>query len=154
RCLISNLKSHLPQSPKLPLKRAAIAHLGDQCRRDFKLLIRHLRFPIRRIPTKSHNSRLTFDKEGPPCKEEFMRINKWLGLLIAPFILVPATSAFAQGIVVQVRPPHAVVEHRGHAPGPGYVWVPGYQRWDGSRYAWVPGQWQQPPRTHARWVPY
>jgi hypothetical protein len=33
------------------------------------------------------------------------------------------------------------------APGPGYVWVPGYY----SGYAWVPGYWALPPFAGAVW---
>ena len=60
-------------------------------------------------------------------------------------------SAMAE-VVVRVAPPAAVVETRPAAPGPGYVWINGYQSWNGSAYAWVPGRWERPPRAHARWV--
>jgi hypothetical protein len=61
-------------------------------------------------------------------------------------------SANAAEVVVRVAPPHAVREHRPKAPGPRYVWIPGYQRWDGRGYAWERGRWELPPREHARWV--
>ena len=48
------------------------------------------------------------------------------------------------------RPLH---ERRLVAPGRGYVWTPGYQRWDGRAYVWAPGAWVLPPRPRARWVP-
>jgi hypothetical protein len=38
------------------------------------------------------------------------------------------------------------------SPGPGYVWIDGYQDWRGRRYAWVPGRWARPPYARARWV--
>ena len=82
----------------------------------------------------------------------FMRFIKLTGLVLGSLLLVNAASAAAQ-VIVQVRPPHAFVERRGHPPGPGYVWVPGYQRWDGRGYVWTPGQWRRPPRPHAHWVP-
>jgi hypothetical protein len=82
-----------------------------------------------------------------------MRSVKWTGLILGILIGVSAVTASAQGIVVQVRPPGAIVERHGRAPGRGYVWVPGYQRWDGRSYGWVPGRWVVPPRPHARWVP-
>ena len=61
-------------------------------------------------------------------------------------------SAAAGEVLVRVAPPVAVVETRGVAPGPGYVWIDGYHRWDGNAYAWNAGRWEQPPRPHARWV--
>jgi hypothetical protein len=61
-------------------------------------------------------------------------------------------SAQAAEVVVKVTPPHAVREHRPAAPGPRYVWVDGYQSWNGRAYVWVPGRWELPPREHARWV--
>lgn len=63
------------------------------------------------------------------------------------------TSSFAQEVVIRTAPPRAIVERRVPSPGAGYVWTPGYHRWDGNRYAWAPGQWVQPPRARARWVP-
>src|SRR5580658_1460864 len=50
-------------------------------------------------------------------------------------------------------PPAPRVESYGYAPGPGYVWVPGYNSWAGSNYHWVGGRWEVPPRPHAAWVP-
>lgn len=70
------------------------------------------------------------------------------------FITLALTTglAMAADVVVTIRPPHVLVERRGRAPGPGYVWIDGYQRWDGRAYAWVPGRWDRPPRPHAHWV--
>ena len=73
--------------------------------------------------------------------------------LLAVFVAATlSVSAFAADVVVRVAPPRAMVEHRPPSPGVGYVWTPGYQRWDGRAYAWTPGSWVQPPHRHARWV--
>jgi len=56
-------------------------------------------------------------------------------------------------LYVRVAPPRAVVERRVVSPGPGYVWVPGYYRWERNAYLWVPGVWTRPPRPRAAWVP-
>lgn len=56
-------------------------------------------------------------------------------------------------VYVRVGPPPPVYEVRAYAPGPGYVWIEGYHRWDGNGYAWVAGRWARPPRAHAAWVP-
>jgi len=75
-------------------------------------------------------------------------------LLAALFgILLIAGTAGAQ-IVVRIgpppRPPHEVIPAR---PGPNYVWVPGFHRFDGHHYVWMPGHYVIPPRARARWVP-
>jgi len=63
-----------------------------------------------------------------------------------------SSSAWAARIYVNVAPPAPIVDVRPPVPGPGYVWVSGYHRWDGGSYVWVPGRWDTPPRRHARWV--
>ena len=55
-------------------------------------------------------------------------------------------------IIVKLRPPIAVVEHRPYRPSYRHVWVSGYHRWDGHRYYWVRGYWAVPPHRHAVWV--
>jgi len=55
-------------------------------------------------------------------------------------------------VTVRIGPPRPLVERRVPPPGPGYVWTPGYHRWDGRAYLWTPGAWVRPPRAHARWV--
>ena len=74
---------------------------------------------------------------------------KFLGLIFAGFM---AVSTFAGDVVVKVAPPAAIVETRGPAPGAGYVWIPGYHRWDGEHYVWVAGKWDMPPHPHQAWV--
>ena len=78
-----------------------------------------------------------------------MFFKRLIGLAIVAGALT--FSAAAGEVVVRIAPPRAVVETRGVAPGPGYVWTGGYHRWDGNAYAWTPGRWEQPPRPHARW---
>jgi WXXGXW repeat (2 copies) len=67
-------------------------------------------------------------------------------------VLLTVGAASAAEVVVRVGPPAPVVETRVVSPGPGYVWTPGYHRWDGNRYVWTAGAWVQPPRPHAHWV--
>jgi hypothetical protein len=78
-----------------------------------------------------------------------MVAKRLIGLVFAGAL---AFSAAAADIVVRVAPPRMVVERRPAMPGAGYVWTPGYHRWENNAYAWTPGAWQQPPRPHARWV--
>ena len=61
-------------------------------------------------------------------------------------------SAMAEQVIVHVAPPRAVVEVRGRAPQPGYVYQRGYHRWDGHAHVWTPGVWVAPPHANAHWV--
>jgi len=54
-------------------------------------------------------------------------------------------TASAAEVVVRVAPPRAIVESRPARPGPHYVWINGYHRWDGNAYRWEGGRWEAPP---------
>lgn len=73
-----------------------------------------------------------------------------LATLVLTLTLFPAAS-LAQ-TVIQIAPPPPIVERHGPPPGPRYVWVAGYQRWNGRRYVWVPGHFVIPPRAGVVWV--
>ena len=77
----------------------------------------------------------------------FMTLAVLTGLLIVP------VSEARTRIYVRIAPPPIVVEQRTVAPRPGYVWQPGYHRWNGQAYAWTAGTWNRPPYRNARWVP-
>src|SRR5262249_57527661 len=77
------------------------------------------------------------------------------GVLFAVLLSTVLSAVPANGstrVYVRVGPPAPVVEVRPVAPGPRYVWVDGYHRWDGRAYVWVPGRWALPPRARAHWV--
>lgn len=74
------------------------------------------------------------------------------GLIAGLFAAMLSVNGFAADVFVRVAPPRMRVETRPPSPGAGYVWTPGYQRWDGRAYVWAPGAWVMPPRRHARWV--
>ncbi|PWT96874.1 MAG: hypothetical protein C5B51_32610 [Terriglobia bacterium] len=74
------------------------------------------------------------------------------GLLALLFAGALAVGVNAADVFVRVGPPPPVRETVIVRPGPNYVWIPGYHRWDGGAYAWVPGRWELPPRPRARWV--
>jgi hypothetical protein len=69
-------------------------------------------------------------------------------------LLLGTVSSVAQTVtVIRVAPPPPVqVKVIGVAPAPGYVWIGGYQRWNGAAYVWVPGRWVRPPRAGVVWV--
>lgn len=81
-----------------------------------------------------------------------MRVKERLFIALCGIALA-AGAANAQ-VVIHAGPPPAVVVER---PGPplhaGWVWVPGYYRWNGRRYVWVSGYWANPPRPRAVWIP-
>jgi len=74
-------------------------------------------------------------------------------LAIAGGLLLSASlSAGAQAVRVgPPPPPRGIVV--GRAPHRGYVYQPGYYRWDRGRYVWVGGVWVRPPYGGAVWVP-
>jgi YXWGXW repeat-containing protein len=62
---------------------------------------------------------------------------------------VPALSAV--DIDINVAPPAPrIVE--APSPRPGFVWAPGYYRWDGHRHVWVDGRFIH-ERRGSHWVP-
>jgi hypothetical protein len=70
--------------------------------------------------------------------------------LVIPAMLTPAA---AQGINVMIgTPPPAPVYEVVPAPRAGYVWAPGYYRWEGGRHVWTQGRWMA-ERAGYRWVP-
>jgi hypothetical protein len=83
-----------------------------------------------------------------------MTLTRSIGTLSAAFLLAATAACAAPSgrVYVRVGPPAPIVEARVVAPGPGYVWVPGYHVWNGSAYVWTPGAWVRPPRPRAVWV--
>jgi hypothetical protein len=62
----------------------------------------------------------------------------------------PERSPVRVGVAVRVAPPPARVLVI-PPPRRGYVWAPGYWRWNGHRYMWIDGRWLRERRGHA-WV--
>jgi hypothetical protein len=66
------------------------------------------------------------------------------------FLAVGAANA---QIVVRIGPPPPRPVEVVPAPRAGFVWVPGFHRWDGHRYVWVRGHYAHPPRRGQVWYP-
>ena len=62
---------------------------------------------------------------------------------------MPIAGHAAKVIVIDVGPPAARVEV---VPRVGYVWAPGYWRWDHGHHVWVKGYWVR-ERHGYHWVP-
>jgi hypothetical protein len=56
-------------------------------------------------------------------------------------------------ISARMGPPRPQIEVMEMRPGPGFVWIRGFYRWDGAAYTWNPGHWERRPQERAVWVP-
>jgi hypothetical protein len=83
----------------------------------------------------------------------FCRTSTAALILVGLMVIAPACAAPRGRLYVRLGPPEPLYETRIVAPGPGYVWVPGYHVWNGAAYGWRPGIWVVAPRARAEWVP-
>ena len=67
-------------------------------------------------------------------------------------IALPAAAQVTAGLYVDLAPPLPRYEPY-PAPRSGYIWVPGYYRWEEPRrsHVWVEGRWEADRPGH-RWV--
>jgi hypothetical protein len=65
---------------------------------------------------------------------------------------VPLLGLARTGIYVDAPPPPPRVEVV-HQARHGWVWAPGYWRWNGRRHVWVEGHWVREHRGR-HWVPH
>lgn len=87
-------------------------------------------------------------KRKPSFRMCFPGAAAFAAALLSSCVVAPPPGA----AYVHTRPPAAIVEVRGVAPGPGFVWISGYHTWRGGTYVWVPGRWEARPRPRAVWV--
>ena len=69
-----------------------------------------------------------------------------LGAALAP---LPGAARTFVDIQIAPPPPRAEVVP---APRVGYVWAPGYWRWNGRRHVWIHGSWVR-ERRGFHWEP-
>jgi hypothetical protein len=50
-------------------------------------------------------------------------------------------------------PPPPIAEAPPASPGPEFVWIGGYHRWDGHAYIWIHGHYDRRPHAAAHWQP-
>lgn len=84
-------------------------------------------------------------------KLAFVRILAFVFLLIGVASISPAQVS----ISVNFGPPALPVYEQPICPGEGYIWTPGYWRWDpdDEDYFWVPGTWVLAPQVGYLWTP-
>jgi len=79
---------------------------------------------------------------------------RWL--LCAVVLMSLSAASYGQiavGISVRIGPPALPVYAQPVAPGPGFLWTPGYWAWnDEGGYYWVPGTWVLAP-VGMLWTP-
>ena len=68
---------------------------------------------------------------------------------------LPLAADAAVSVFVNISPPLLPVYVQPPIPSPGYLWTPGYWRWDpiSADYFWVPGTWVAPPAVGLLWTP-
>ena|GEM_PF-3505334 len=78
----------------------------------------------------------------------------FLALAALLFMGLPLeSSSGAVFVSVGVAPPVIPIYEQPYAPGPGYIWVPGYWAYGPYGYYWVPGTWVLPPGVGLLWTP-
>jgi len=66
----------------------------------------------------------------------------------------PDEQAGEEALEETTQAPPALPEYdQPPAPGPDYIWTPGYWAWGPSGYYWVPGAWVEAPYYGALWTP-
>ena len=84
----------------------------------------------------------------------FLRPQFVRGLLMALVLFgVSFASSAVVSVSVNIAPPALPVYTQPVAPGPGYIWTPGYWAWGPEGYYWVPGTWVLAPYVGALWTP-
>jgi len=77
-----------------------------------------------------------------------------LGASLALLAALGCAGTMSLGVVyAERRPPPDRVEVIVASPGPDYVWMRGYWRWERNDYYWFPGRWERPHHGYHRWVP-
>src|SRR5262249_19677829 len=81
-------------------------------------------------------------------------LNRTRSALLGAVLLCLPAAGFAQvAVSVTIAPPVLPVYAQPIAPGPGYIWTPGYWAWGPMGYYWVPGTWVLAPFMGALWTP-
>jgi hypothetical protein len=82
-------------------------------------------------------------------------MNRIRCLILLSAVLVGTVASLSAGVFLSVAigPPALPVYAQPIAPGPGYIWTPGYWAWGPDGYFWVPGTWALAPAPGLLWTP-
>ncbi len=83
-----------------------------------------------------------------------MKLHRLLCAVVLATAL-PLAAEAAVFVSVNIAPPPLPVYVQPPIPSEGYLWTPGYWRWDpiSADYFWVPGTWVAPPAVGLLWTP-
>ena len=83
-----------------------------------------------------------------------MKLHRLLSAVVLAAAL-PLAAHAEISISVNIAPPPLPIYVQPAVPAPGYLWTPGYWRWDpiDADYFWVPGTWVAPPAVGLLWTP-
>jgi hypothetical protein len=72
-----------------------------------------------------------------------------------PVAVVERPAPPVAEVVVEAPPPAPpiVVEPAPPRPGPEFILIEGYHRWNGHAYVWERAHWERPARPGLRWIP-
>ena len=70
--------------------------------------------------------------------------------IVAPAIFTPAAAQASMNLSIGVPGPAYYYEPV-PAPRVGYVWAPGYWRWEHDRHVWYHGRWDHDRYYHHGW---
>jgi hypothetical protein len=102
-----------------------------------------------------HKRSTVFRGTGPKNKKgHFMRKGYFFAFLLLALMVfaMPAAAQVSVGIAIHIGPPTLPVYAQPIAPGPGYIWTPGYWAYGPDGYYWVPGTWIMAP-VGMLWTP-
>lgn len=94
-------------------------------------------------------------KTGMAARLRAMSLALAASMAAAPLLTLPTPAAAAVniGVAITLAPPPLPEMIQPVAPGPGYIWTPGYWAWGPDGYYWIDGAWLVPPAIGLLWTP-
>jgi len=80
-------------------------------------------------------------------------VNAALSLAVLCGLAIPLPASAGVFVSISVPPPPLPVYVQPFAPGPDFIWAPGYWAYDYGDYYWVPGTWVRAPAVGLLWTP-
>jgi hypothetical protein len=80
-------------------------------------------------------------------------VRSFVPALVLATLPVASFAGIAVGVSIDIAPPPLPVYVQPVAPGPDFIWTPGYWAWGDEGYYWVPGTWVVAPSPGLLWTP-